>query len=76
MSTFYLSPGGSSESIQLYLAPVTKKEDADRYAGVHEESEDIRIHILGLDNALKLIEIGHIQDAKTIIALLMLKGRG
>jgi nudix-type nucleoside diphosphatase (YffH/AdpP family) len=76
LSTFYLSPGGSSESMQLFLAPVTKREDADRHAGLQAESEDIRIHIQGLDNALKLIEIGHIQDAKTIIALLMLKGRG
>lgn len=75
LSTFYLSPGGSSESMQLYLARVEQKADADRYAGAHEESEDIRIHILELDNALKLIEIGHIQDAKTIIALLMLKGQ-
>ena len=73
LSTFYLSPGGCSESMQLYLARVKKKEDADRYAGVQEEAEDIRIHILSLENALKLIEIGHIQDAKTIIALLMLR---
>jgi len=53
--------------MQLYLARVEKKEDADRYAGVQEEAEDIRVHILSLENALKLIEIWHFQDAKTII---------
>lgn len=73
MTTFYLSPGGCSESMQLYLARVEQKENVDCFAGLEEEAEDIRIHILDMDDALKLVEIGHIQDAKTIIALLMLK---
>ena len=75
LSTFYLSPGACSESMELYLAKVRKPEDSKRYAGIKEEAEDIKIRVLSLENAIKLIEIGHIQDAKTIIALLMLKDR-
>lgn len=69
ISEFFVSPGGSSEKIFLYLGLVT---DADRIAnggGVLSEGENIRVEHLKLSDAIKMIETGEICDAKTIIAL-------
>ena len=75
LSTCYLSPGGTSERLEIYLAPVQKSEVSPRHGGLESESEDIRIHALGLREALDRVADGRIRDAKTIIGLLMLERR-
>jgi len=68
MLTLFSSPGGSSERIRLYMAPV-RTDSVDRTAGNAEEGEDILVRDFGLDAALDMIDGGQIVDAKTIIAL-------
>ena len=75
LSTFYVSPGGTSERIELYLAKVKKAEGILKEAGIPSEAEDIRTHVVPFERALKMIDEGEIVDGKTIIALLMLKDR-
>ena len=75
LSTFYVSPGGTSERIDLYLARVKKAEGILKEAGMSSEAEDIRTHVVPFEKALKMIDEGGIVDGKTIIALLMLKER-
>lgn len=73
--TFYLSPGGCSEQMELYLAHVKKAEGIQQHTGLKAEAEDIRTHLIPRAQALHMLEHGQIKDAKTIIALHMLKDR-
>ena len=75
LTTCYVSPGGTSERLELYLARVRRAEGVRQQAGLDAESEDIRTHIVPLQEALRMVNDGRIQDAKTLIALLMLKDR-
>ena len=75
LTTFYVSPGGTSERLELYLAHVRHVEGIERYSGLADESEDIRTHIVALPEALRMVGDGRIVDGKTIIALLMLRDR-
>lgn len=63
---FYSTPGYTTEILSLFFAHNLKKVGSRP-----ETDEDIRIRILPLTETLKMIEIGEIIDAKTIIALLM-----
>lgn len=65
---YLVSPGGTSEMVHLFCAPV----DSESLGGVHgkpEEGEDIQVHVLPLDAALAMIEDGTIHAAMPIIAL-------
>lgn len=73
LTTFYLSPGGCSEQMELYLAHVKKADGILKHTGLKSEAEDIRTHILPFTHAQQMIANGQIKDAKTIIALMMLK---
>ena len=69
VSTFYPSPGGSSERIYLYYASVTPKDRVAAGGGLVESGEDIRRLFLSVADALAMVVAGEIVDAKTIIAL-------
>lgn len=66
---FYLSPGGSSERMALYLGYVHQAERIHAGGGLASEHEDIQIVRLNFREALEMIVRGEICDAKTIIAL-------
>lgn len=69
ISTFFVSPGGTSERIHLFYAKVTTKDKTHDGGGRKLEGEDIRSIILPVDEAFQKIAGGEILDAKTIIAL-------
>jgi ADP-ribose pyrophosphatase len=69
LSTFYLSPGGSSERLYLYYASVEAVDKVEEGGGVKHEGEDIRMVTLPVADALQLARDGKIADAKTLIAL-------
>lgn len=69
---YFPSPGASSESLYLYYARVDATQ-AQRYSGLHEENEDIRVHVLAEDQAMGYLDAGKINNAATIIALQWLK---
>jgi nudix-type nucleoside diphosphatase (YffH/AdpP family) len=69
ISTFYVSPGGTSERIILYYARVSPKDRVAEGGGLAKESEDIRTIIMPVSDALKKLQKGDFHDAKTIIAL-------
>ncbi len=66
---FYLSPGGSSEQMYLYLGYFHHAERVNEGGGLRSEHEDIQLFRVSLSQALKMIQRGEIRDAKTIIAL-------
>ncbi len=70
ISTFYVSPGGSSERIILYSAEVTNKDKISGGGGVASEHEDIQVKEFSWTDIQQMLETGKIVDAKTIIALM------
>lgn len=75
LTTVYVSPGGTSERTELYLARVNRLEGIRKHAGLESESEDIRPHAIPFAEALRMVSDGRIVDSKAVIALYMLKAR-
>jgi len=76
VSSFYLSPGGSSERIHLYYSEVSG--ESAKYkptGGLLVEDENINVEEFSLGDALNMIKTGEIMDAKTIIGILWLEKR-
>jgi ADP-ribose pyrophosphatase len=62
------SPGGTSERIYIYIAPVDSRGVGGVY-GLEHEGEDIRVHVVDRCHGLKLLEQGKIANAATVIGL-------
>ena len=65
---YMVSPGGSTEKISLYCGEI----DSSNAGGLHglaEEGEDIRVHVLTVQDAFAAVRQGFIENAATIIAL-------
>ncbi len=75
MGSFFLSPGGSSERCFLFRADVDTRGLHGRICGEVGTSEEVRVELVSLSEALEMIETGDIVDAKTIIAVLELRLR-
>lgn len=66
LSEFYVSPGFCEEKMWLYLA-TNLRETAQRL----DEDEMIEVVRVPVDRALQMITEGEIEDAKTIIGLML-----
>jgi ADP-ribose pyrophosphatase len=75
ISTFFTTPGGSSERIFLYYAEVIDSDRVSRGGGAEKEHEDIQIVELSLPDLWKALESGKIMDAKTLVALFWFKNK-
>ena len=76
ISTFYLSPGGSSERIFLYYSEVSG--DRAKYketGGLIGSGENTKAVEMTLPEALAKIKTGEITDAKTILGIYWLENR-
>lgn len=65
---FYSSPGGTSETTQLYCACVR----SDGIGGVHgleEEGEDIRVIVLSFEKAVQWLKEGRLNNASAMISM-------
>jgi ADP-ribose pyrophosphatase len=65
---YFVSPGGSDESLSLYCGRVDASNAGGIY-GLAEENEDIRAFALPLDEAIELLREGKINTSPAIIAL-------
>jgi len=76
ISTFYPSPGGSSERIHLFYSEVSGENAKYKgTGGLVSEGEDIKAEELSLADALSKIKSHEIMDAKTIIGIYWLENR-
>jgi ADP-ribose pyrophosphatase len=76
ITTFYPSPGGSSEQIFLYYSEVSRKGTKhNKLGGLINEDEDIMSLEISLADTLGKIKSGEIMDAKTIIGIYWLENR-
>lgn len=65
---FHLSVGGSSERLHLFCA----RTDTAGVGGIHglaAEHEDIKVHVVPVEQALAMLAAGEIRSATPIIAL-------
>ncbi len=69
----YMSPGSVSERLAFFIARYSPADRAYRGGGNADEGEDIEVLEPTLDEALRMIRVGEIADAKTIILLWHLK---
>jgi len=76
VSTFYTSPGGTSERIFLFYGEVTDAQKIAQGGGSAHEGEDIRVLEIPLIEVWDALDAGRFQDAKTLIALMWLRDRG
>jgi nudix-type nucleoside diphosphatase (YffH/AdpP family) len=74
ISTFYVSPGGTSERVILYYGEMTGRAERSARLGVGDE--DIKVVERSPEALWQEFLSGELQDAKTIIALLWLRDRG
>jgi len=74
ISTFYVTPGGSSERIFLYYAEVNAGS-RESGGGLEAEHEDIEVLEFAPEELFTKLEQGEIVDAKTIIGIMWLRRR-
>ncbi len=73
IATTYVSPGGSSERLTLFYAPVDDAfRDADLAASLRDPDEDIRLVERDLDAFMDDARTGRMYDMKTMLAGLWL----
>ncbi|MCS7098314.1 MAG: NUDIX hydrolase [Candidatus Methanomethyliaceae archaeon] len=68
ISQFYVAVGYCTEIIHLFIANGLKKISASP-----KEDEQIEVYMIPMDELVKMIYDGKIEDAKTIIGILLLK---
>ncbi len=61
------SPGGSTEEITLFVALCDSTRLAD-YAGLAEESEDIKVHLVPRAELMRWLDAGKLNNGLTLIA--------
>jgi ADP-ribose pyrophosphatase len=65
---YYVSPGGATETCKVFIG----RADVSGAGGVHglpDEGEDIRVHVVTLDEALAWLAAGRLRVASTLVAV-------
>jgi ADP-ribose pyrophosphatase len=66
--SYLVSPGGTSEKIDLYIAQVDAST-ASEIAGLEEESEDIRTHRLSVADVIEQLSQSRFKNGVTLVGL-------
>ena len=66
---YYASSGGTSEHVQIFYGQIDASGLAGRIAGLDDESEDIKVHLIPVDQIRPLLKSGKINNAMAVIAL-------
>ncbi len=69
---YFIGPGGSSDQVYLFLGEVDNPCQAVGVHGLIEEGEEIEARWVPLEEALQWVDERKIQDAKTLIGLMLL----
>jgi len=65
---FLPSPGAVTEELHVFIGEADSSQ-ADGHHGLADEHEDIKVHVVGLADALAMIDDGRIVAANTVIPL-------
>jgi len=74
LGCFYVSPGGTSERIFLYMGEVDAASPVAKGGGVSDEHEDIRTFWVKRDQAMAMVRNGRINSSGPMLALLLAFG--
>jgi len=69
ISSFFVSPGGTSERILLYYGEVDSTDRGHSGGGLIDEKEDIELVKIDIEKCNTMLSNCQFKDAKTIIAL-------
>ena len=69
MLSYLSSPGGTTERLHLYLARADLSQVKSGVYGLETEGEDIKTHILSVDDALMRLNNGEMDNAATVICM-------
>ncbi|GAA79727.1 NUDIX domain-containing protein [Pseudoalteromonas sp. BSi20495] len=69
MLSYLSSPGGTTERLHLYLARADLSQIESGVYGLETEGEDIKTHILTVDDALIRLNNGEMDNAATVICM-------
>ncbi|APX25069.1 MAG: tellurium resistance protein [Rhodobacteraceae bacterium] len=72
MVKIYASPGYTTEFFHCFLGLCDLSEDDNGLAGLDEEHEDIRNHVISFDRAMELIDSGEINVGPLVMMLFWL----
>ena len=77
VAQYYPSPGAVSEYLYSYVALTDLPDGCEGVFGVEGEAEDIRGHLMSLDDLMALVASGEVENAPLILtALWMQRERG
>jgi ADP-ribose pyrophosphatase len=65
---YLMTAGGSSETCRLYCARVDSRTISGLH-GLEDEGEDIRTHVVSVDESLAMVRDGRINNAMAVVAL-------
>ncbi len=65
----YMSPGSVTEILYFFIAEYSKEMKVNEGGGAEHEQENIEVLEIAYEEALRMVETGEIQDAKTVILL-------
>ncbi len=65
----YMSPGSVTEILYFFIAEYSKEMKVNEGGGAEHEQENIEVLEIPYEEALRMVETGEIQDAKTVILL-------
>jgi ADP-ribose pyrophosphatase len=66
---YYSSTGGTSEHVQIFYGQMDSTGLDGRIAGLDEESEDIKVHLIPTNDIPELLSSGRVNNAMALIAL-------
>ncbi|MBN3519469.1 GDP-mannose pyrophosphatase NudK [Algoriphagus lutimaris] len=69
----YMSPGSVTEILYFFIAAYSKDMKVSEGGGVDHEEENIEVLEIPFDEAMNMVKLGEIKDAKTIMLLQYLK---
>ena len=69
MLSYLSSPGGTTEGLHLYLARADLSQVQTGVYGLESEGEDIKTHVLSVDDALTRLNNGEMDNAATVICM-------
>jgi GDP-mannose pyrophosphatase NudK len=72
----YMSPGSVTEKVYFFVAEYSAEMKVGEGGGVEHEEENIEVMETNVDQAMKMVEAGEIQDAKTIMLLQYIRLNG
>ena len=72
VASAFMTPGAVTEHLTMFLADYSIADKAGDGGGAEHEGEDIEVLEMPFATAMKMLEQGHIRDAKTIMLLLFL----